>query len=141
MRTIILSLHERWWKKIAAGEKTMEIRKTKPVAPAPVRVLVYVTGGGGVQGEFVCDHFYKIRTIPEPQKQLGTVSVTGESCLTAGELKRYAGPAGKPLWGWRIKDVKEYQQPQPLEAYGVKAPPQSWRYYMEGKQDGQAEAN
>lgn len=28
--TIILSLHERWWKKMLAREKILEIRKTAP---------------------------------------------------------------------------------------------------------------
>ena len=45
--TIILSLHERWWKKMLAGEKILEIRKTAPVQKdREYRVLVYVTGGG-----------------------------------------------------------------------------------------------
>ena len=53
--TIILSLHERWWKKMLAGEKILEIRKTAPTKKdREYRVLVYVTGGGGVCGEFIC---------------------------------------------------------------------------------------
>lgn len=138
MRIIILSLHERWWKKIAAGTKKLEIRKGKPAAPAPVRVLAYVTGGKGICGEFICPGFIEIKTLPEVDM---THDLAKESCLTAEELKRYAGPARKPLWGWRIKDVKEYAQPQPLEAYGIKTPPQSWQYYTERKQNEQEETN
>ena len=66
--TIILSLHDRWWKKMLAGEKVLEIRKTRPAAAGPFRVLVYITGTGAIQGEFTCNSFLKMRTIPEPQK-------------------------------------------------------------------------
>ena len=60
--TIILSLHERWWKKMLAGEKILEIRKTAPTKKdREYRVLVYVTGGGGVCGEFICTDFMKIK--------------------------------------------------------------------------------
>lgn len=41
--TIILSLHERWWKKMLAGEKILEIRKTAPTKKRP-----------GIQGACIC---------------------------------------------------------------------------------------
>lgn len=41
MVTIIASLHEKWWEKMKAGEKLLEIRKTRPKEPGPFRVLVY----------------------------------------------------------------------------------------------------
>lgn len=47
MPVVILSLHQKWWQKMAAGEKVLELRKTKPQCKAPFRVLVYVTGGVG----------------------------------------------------------------------------------------------
>lgn len=43
MPVVILSLHQKWWQKMAAGEKVLELRKTKPQCKAPFRVLVYVT--------------------------------------------------------------------------------------------------
>lgn len=132
--TIILSLHDRWWKKILAGEKTLEIRKTRPAVwwNGSFRVLVYVTGTGTIQGEFTCNHFWKIRTLPEPQKATGvsgSISVQGESGLTKQELKEYAGKSGKALWGWAVEGAKEYETPHPLSLYGLKRPPQSWQYY------------
>lgn len=30
MPVVILSLHQKWWQKMAAGEKVLELRKTKP---------------------------------------------------------------------------------------------------------------
>ena len=52
MPVVILSLHQKWWQKMAAGEKVLELRKTTPQCKAPFRVLVYVTGGVGIVGEF-----------------------------------------------------------------------------------------
>ena len=73
--TIILSLHDRWWKKILAGEKQLEIRKTRPAGKGPFRVLVYVTGTGEIKGEFICNSFFKIRTIPEVKSRAGLLEV------------------------------------------------------------------
>lgn len=42
MPIVILSLHQKWWQKMAAGEKVLELRKTKPQCKAPFRVLVYL---------------------------------------------------------------------------------------------------
>ncbi len=123
--TLILSLHERWWKKMLAGEKILEIRKTAPVQKdREYRVLVYVTGGGGVCGEFTCTDFMKIKMLPallETHKK--------QSCLTEDQIREYAGEAKKNLWGWAVTDVKEYCNPHPLGLYGLKKPPQSWCYY------------
>lgn len=130
--TIILSLHDRWWKKMLAGEKPLEIRKTKPAGQGPFRVLVYVTGTGAIQGEFNCNHFFKIRTIPEPQELEGMgsgINVQVGSCLTKQQLKEYAGDSGKPLWGWSESGAKEFYTPHPLSLYGLKRQPQSWQYY------------
>ena len=133
--TIILSLHDRWWQKVLAGEKPLEIRKTRPAGKGSFRVLVYVTGTGAIQGEFACNDFFKIRTIPEPQEWAGKkgisdrVNVQKGSCLTKQQLKEYAGDSGKPLWGWSVSGAKEFHTPHPLSLYGLKRPPQSWQYY------------
>lgn len=133
-KTVILSLHERWWRKMVSGEKLLEIRKTYPhIAPEawPLRVLVYVTGGVGICGEFTCPHVWKIRTLPEIQTECGArekYNVRATSCLEKDQLKKYAGESGNALWGWVVSGVQEYEKPVPLESYGIKRPPQSWQY-------------
>lgn len=129
--TIILSLHDRWWGKVLAGEKPLEIRKTRPAGQGPFRVLVYVDGTGEIKGEFVCKNFLKIRTIPEVQRWAGVqkIDVQAGSCLTGQQLKEYVGENGKPLWGWYVSQAKEYYTPHPLSLYGLKRPPQSWQFY------------
>ena len=50
------------------------------------------------------------------------------SCLTRKQLKEYAGDSGKPLWGWHISHVREYEKPLSLSEVGMKKAPQSWCY-------------
>lgn len=132
---IIISLHPEWWERMKAGEKRLEIRKTRPRGNGPYTVIVYVTGGVGVVGEFVCDCFYKLDTVPDiaawalPPQNSGTpYNLEKASCLTREQLKAYAGDTGKPLWGWHITKLKEYAKTLSLLEVGVKRAPQSWCY-------------
>ena len=132
---IIISLHPEWWGRMKAGEKLLEIRKTRPRGNGPYTVLVYVTGGVGVVGEFVCDCFYKLDTVPGlptwalPPQESGTpYNLERASCLTRRQLEEYAGGSGKPLWGWHISHVREYEKPLSLPEVGMKKAPQSWCY-------------
>ena len=72
MKAVILSLRPQWCEKIFNGEKTIEVRKSRPYIPTPFTVYVYQTkhkggkaivnevlnsvyGGGKVIGSFICD--------------------------------------------------------------------------------------
>lgn len=73
-KAVMISIRPRWCELIANGEKTMEVRKTRPKLETPFKVYVYCSkprfehedffalvgkqgfhGGGKVIGEFVCD--------------------------------------------------------------------------------------
>lgn len=89
----------------------------------------------GVVGEFVCDCFYKLDTVPElptwalPPQESGTpYNLERASCLTRRQLEEYAGGSGKPLWGWHISHVQEYEKSLSLPEVGAKKAPQSWCY-------------
>lgn len=43
MRSILISIQPKWCAKIASGEKTVEIRKTKPKIETPFKVYIYCT--------------------------------------------------------------------------------------------------
>lgn len=45
MKTVLLPVHPDWLELILSGEKTVEVRKTKPREAAPFRVLLYCTKG------------------------------------------------------------------------------------------------
>ncbi len=132
MKTIILSLHHKWWTKMVSGEKDIEVRKTKPMVSSgePCRVLVYVTGGVGVVGEFTCNDFWAINVFPNLQKFVGkqNLDVSFHSCLSLKELYEYAGNRTAPLYGWHVENLVEYATPKPLSDYGIKRAPQSWMY-------------
>ena len=86
-KAVMLSIRPKWVEKIASGEKTIEVRKTRPKLETPFRCYIYCTlpkyphedfiatdyprpqfyGGGKVIGEFTCDRIYEIqkRGIPE----------------------------------------------------------------------------
>ena len=80
-KAVMLSIRPKWVEKIANGEKTIEVRKTKPKLKTPFKCYIYCTlpkyphedfiatdyprpqfyGGGKVVGEFTCDRIYEIR--------------------------------------------------------------------------------
>lgn len=71
MKSVLLSIRPVWCEKIAGGEKTIEVRKTRPKLETPFKCYIYCTSGGKllahainaelylvngkVIGEFVCD--------------------------------------------------------------------------------------
>ena len=61
MKSVLLSLKPEWWEKIRSHEKTLEIRKSRPMdVELPVRVIVYVTKPvGKIVGEFLSGHFLR----------------------------------------------------------------------------------
>lgn len=74
-KSVLISIRPEWVEKILSGEKTLEVRKTRPKLEAPFKVYIYCTAGnlsykvkvnggmvcnvsGGkiVVGEFACDN-------------------------------------------------------------------------------------
>ena len=105
---------------MAAGEKVLELRKTKPQCKAPFRVLVYVTGGAGVLGEFYfARRFLEIKNFEEAEKK---------SKVPAHDIHNYAAGSHNKVYGWEVADVKEYPRAVTLEELGIKRAPQSWQY-------------
>ena len=119
MPIVILSLHQKWRQKLAAGEKVLELRKTKPQCKAPFRVLVYVTGGVGIAGEFICPEVLEIKNFEEAERK---------SKVPAHDIHNYAAGSRNKVYGWEITAVKEYPRTVTLEELGMKRAPQSWQY-------------
>lgn len=76
-KAVLISIRPEWAEKIARGEKTVEIRKSRPQLKTPFRAYIYCTegnlsykcpngmichcvGGRVVIGEFVCDKIDEI---------------------------------------------------------------------------------
>ena len=144
-KAIMLSIRPKWVEKIASGEKTIEVRKTRPKLDTPFKCYIYCTlpkyphedfiatnypmpqfyGGGKVIGEFTCDRIYKIdKDSTDFLFKAGGLSVykqaAEEKCglcvaMTDDELHGYLGHCQG--YGWHISDLLIYDQPRELTAF------------------------
>lgn len=55
MKSVLISIQPKWCELIASGEKTMEVRKTKPKMKIPFKCYIYCTYGHGLIER--SDHF------------------------------------------------------------------------------------
>ena len=137
MKSVLISIQPKWCELIAAGKKTIEVRKTAPKLRTPFKCYIYCTQGDGslndtlmsndrcrvlngkVIGEFVCDFVdetYPIH-IPGANQTIYTDEwVKGSSaknaCLSIEEISEYG--KGMPLYGWHISNLKIYDKPKEL---------------------------
>ena len=159
-KAVLISIRPEWVEKIMSGEKTLEVRKTRPKLETPFKVYIYCTAGnlsyevnngmicnisGGklVVGEFVCDRIDTIIPAPEPY---GIYDVdddfVAQTRLVGGALWDYG--KGATLYGWHISNLEIYDTPKPLSEFmglwktkfgyapvEIKRPPQSWCYVEE----------
>ena len=134
MKAILISIHPKWCEQIAAGKKTVEVRKTAP-KDTPFKVYMYCTKdgymyrcrfdenrlaipelwNGKVVGEFVCDKIEECIPDYNPVTQeffYNEWADSSASCLTSKEEAEYG--KGKPLKGLHISAVKIYDTPKEL---------------------------
>lgn len=146
MKSVLLSIQPKWCELIARGEKTIEVRKSRPKIETPFKCYIYMSQGAfrdlgtysewiyqnrmRVIGEFVCDRITDISVVVnncnEDYNHVYHNEECKGSCLTWKELQDYG--KGKPLYGWHISDLKIYDKPILLEELGVTRPPQSYMF-------------
>ena len=141
-KAVLISIRPKWVEKIANGEKTIEVRKTKPKLETPFKCYIYCTlpkyphedfiatnypmpqfyGGGKVIGEFTCDLIYELETrspggsyYVKGQGQPTTNDVARQSCLTLKDMHEYLKAAKG--YGWHISDLLIYDQPKGLDEF------------------------
>ncbi len=152
MKGIMLSIQPKWCEKIASGEKSVDVRKTRPKIETPFKCYIYQTKGivpmlgksnehwktlvlgkGKVIGEFVCD------AIISHCEMANADIAEYQGCIRREKLFEYAN--GKELYGWHISDLVIYDKPKELgeftglrktkfgyEPIKITRPPQSWCY-------------
>ena len=134
---VIISIKPKWCDLIISGQKTDEIRKTKPdTSHGPLRVFIYKTNRGKVIGEFTLRQCRYIQAWIDGDGQKHLANTIGlKHCINEHELFDYLyrePDAGKPYpggWAWHIDDLIVYDQPKRLDLlFGLKRPPQSWQY-------------
>ena len=141
-KAVLLSIRPRWCQKIVSGEKTIEIRKTRPQLETPFKCYIYCTlpkyphedyittehplpqfyGGGKVIGEFTCDRVYRLVTSGpggsyrvEGEDQGTTNLVARQSCLSLRDMHTYL--KSKPGYGLHISALKVYDALWELDAF------------------------
>lgn len=125
-KAVMLSIRPKWVEKIASGEKTIEVRKTRPKMNTPFKCYIYCTlpkyphedfivtdyprpqfyGGGKVIGEFTCDRIYELAPLNHAPDD-----VEKQACLTREEIINYLKGTG---YGWHITDLRIYDEPREL---------------------------
>ena len=137
-KAVLISIRPEWCEKIINGQKTIEVRKTRPKMNPPFKCYIYKCGNGKVIGEFLCDEIVNINgagRIPSDAAR--------PTCLEPAELHRYLGAATG--FGWHISDLRVYDHPRDLWEFTglqretefglaprpITRPPQSWRYVEE----------
>lgn len=143
---VIMSIKPEWCKRIIYGEKTIEVRKTKPEQiETPFTVYVYATFGGEnwfsfgkqksghVIGKFTCDKVVRY-DIPYPAyKKETSPELLEKSCVPYMKLHHYAKLQGY-VYGWHIHDFENWDTPLSISEFmdskgnHFKRPPQSWAY-------------
>ena len=164
-KAVLISIRPKWCEKIASGEKTVELRKTRPKLDTPFRCYIY--SGGKVIGEFICNRINKLAKVgcfgggELPRYRLMDAGFRGQSAemlfwaagITEAEAEAYL--RGRYGFAWRISDLVIYDTPRELgEFTGLRTlkngfelreldrPPQSWCYVEEqGHKGGKADGN
>lgn len=137
-KAVLISIRPKWCDLIASGQKTIEVRKTKPNAGLPLKCYIYCTkpsyphedffftddggkeirgfhGGGKVIGEFICHNIFPISFYASDASYFDTeppFPVPG-TCLTDKEIAHYLGN-GKTGYGWLISELIIYDKPKEL---------------------------
>lgn len=134
-KAVMLSIRPKWCEKIVNGDKTIEVRKTRPKMDTPFKCYIYCTlqgcneffrvdlGGdvakwnrgkwadrkGNVIGEFICDRIYELAPLNHAPDD-----VEKQACLTREEIVNYLKGTG---YGWHISDLRIYDAPRELREF------------------------
>ena len=128
MKAVLISIRPKWCEKIISGEKTIEVRKTRPKMDMPFKCYIFRSVQGGVIGEFVCDDIFerivRVEASCEPPKYCicdwnmdctPLDTLLADACLTKDELEKYLD--GGVGYGWHISNLKIYDTPRKLSEF------------------------
>lgn len=133
-KAVLISIRPEWTRLILSGEKTIEVRKTRPKLECPFKSYIYQTlpksgdwneRDGHVIGEFVCDYIENYATFCSPnyvtfymkeENEDLILSIDfGATCLTEDDFFAYGN--GNDLFGWHISELKVYDEPKKLREF------------------------
>lgn len=116
---IVMSIHHEWAEKIYAGEKTVELRKTRPLRRRDwCKVFFYDTTIKAVTGFAIIDNVKSVREVD--------VELVSASGVAKERIEAYRS-VGR-VYAWRIRSTQKFDEPTDVSRYGVQRVPQSWQY-------------
>ena len=132
-KAVLISICPEWCERIINGQKTIEVRKTRPKLETTFKCYIYCTknakmqfwtgprysyvddhshnafdrcGNGKVIGEFLCDQIIEDRTYGHNEEFYRA------ACVSAYDAAAYAMQS--PMYGWHISDLRVYDHPRDL---------------------------
>ena len=138
MKSVLISIQPKWCQKIISGEKTVEIRKSRPKNQIPFKCYIYCTKPkelfdlsygvqfGKIIGEFVCD-WIESTPLWRIKGNTGFLAKRTEreeklpqmACLSLDEVYRYILNENKIIYGWHISDLVIYDEPRELSEFFI----------------------
>ena len=128
-KSVLISIRPEWCELIASGEKTIEVRKTRPKLQTPFKCYIYRTKGfvphiingkwvkmevgGTVIGEFTCERIAVIEYDGDKLWCTTNAAFSPTTCLSQAEIIAYIGDKGR-CYGWHISDLRIYDTPRDL---------------------------
>lgn len=140
-KAVMLSVRPKWCEKIASGEKTIEVRKTKPNLDTPFKCCIYCTRdkhlafmqnqtgtnliacmdvdaaipvGGAIGNGKIIGEFTCDRIYELAPLNHAPDDVEKQACLTREEIVNYLKGTG---YGWHISGLKIYDTPKELSKF------------------------
>ena len=140
-KAVLISIRPKWVEKIANGEKTIEVRKTKPKMETPFKCYIYCTQdkhlafmqnqtgtnliacmdvnaaipvGGAIGNGKVIGEFTCDRIYELAPLNHAPDDVEKQACLTREEIVNYLKGTG---YGWHISDLRIYDTPRELSEF------------------------
>ena len=143
-KAVLISIRPGWVDKILMGEKTLEVRKSRPNIGTPFKCYIYCTKGrkpwvlngfpgirqdGNVVAEFTCDRITRLSHIgymgdPNPAElaaiggawgQIDTGFDFAQTCLSKARIEEYL--SGGNGYAWNISGLEIYGTPKPLSKF------------------------
>lgn len=141
-KAVMISIRPKWCEKIARGEKTIEVRKTRPKLETPFKCYIYCTkekhlafmqnasgtnliacmdvdaaipvGGAIGNGKVIGEFTCEDIYEIDPTKTIGA-GFAEDSCVSSRDIHEYLG--GQTGYGWHISDLKIYDKPKELSEF------------------------
>lgn len=137
-KAVLISIKPKWCAKIASGEKTIEVRKTRPKLDTPFKAYIYCTmpdtkdphnilelhgadgkirkANGKVIGEFTCERIALIAYDGGELSSTTNAAFSPATCLTQSEIIAYIGDKGR-CYGWHMSNLRIYDTPRELSEF------------------------